>query len=192
MILVYRFFKLPIYQRSYEEYYKGAENDKEKHIKFLESSWGKSYAEIPKHATIEMEDRYEWPPWEFNDIIGFVDIGMDPHDRLTGNIFLMRKYLPKNHHKNKYRKYLSLTEKRQIFYLCELSSFTVDWHKNNSYVKGISQILEEATRIIKKISKTKKYKWLLQTYPFLLGCIDFVKVASEIHPNFPNSKISNV
>lgn len=185
---MYRFFKLPIYRRSYEYYYQDTEKDKEKNIKFLECSWEKPYDQIPDHVKIDMEDRYEWPPWEFNDIIGFVDIGMDPTDRLTGNIFLMRKYLPKNHYKNRYRKYHSPLEKQQIYYFRELNPYRVDWHNNISYIKGTNQLLDDATEIIRTLTKTKKYKWVLQKLPFSLECVDFVKLASEINPNFPKKK----
>ena len=113
---------------------------------------------------------------------------MDPHDRLTGNIFLMRKCLPKNHHKNRYRKYHSTLEKQEIFYFCELAPYKVDWYNNLSYIQGINQLIDQATKIIKKLSKTKKHNWVLQKFPFSLDCINFVKVASEIHPNFPNKK----
>ena len=185
MILVYKFFKLPIYRRSYEKYYQEAKKDREKNIKILESSWNKSYKSIPEHARLDEENRHEWPPWEFNDIIGFVDIGMDPHDRLTGNIFLMRKSLPKNHHKNRYRKYHTTLEKQQIYYFRELDPYKVDWHNNSFYIEGINQLLSEAERTIKELSKTKKHKWVLQKFPFSLDCINFVKMASEIHRNFP-------
>ncbi|MCK5594736.1 hypothetical protein KAI19_00990 [bacterium] len=135
------------------------------------------------------EDNHQWPSWEFNDIIGFVDIGMDSHDQLTGNIFLMRKFLSKNHHKNSYRKYNSPLKKQEIYYFCELDPYKVDWHNNSSYIESINQLLSKAERIIKKLSKTKRHKWVLRRFPFSLDCINFVKMASEIHRNFPNKKL---
>ena len=185
MILIYRFFKLPIYRRSYKKYYQDAEKDKEKNIKLLESSWQKPYDQISDHVKRDMENSHEWPPWEFNDIIGFVDIGMDAADRLTGNIFLMRKYLRKDHHKNYYRKYHTPSEKQQIYYFRELDPHKVNWHDNASYIEGINQLLDEATKAIQALSKTRKHKWILQKLSFSLECIDFVKLASEINQNFP-------
>jgi len=187
MILRYKLFNLPIYRRSYDKYDQDAKKDIEKNMKILESSWNKCYKSIPEHIRIEEENRYEWPPWEFNDIIGFVDIGMDSHDRLTGDIFLMRQFLPKNHPKNRYRKYHSTLEKRQVYFFRELTPHKVEWHNNHSYIIGINQLIEEATNITKGLSKTKKHKWVLQKISFSLDCIDFVKVASDIHPNFPNN-----
>lgn len=186
MILMYKFFKLPIYRRPDEKYRQEADRDRKKNIKILESSWNKPYGLIPDRVKSDEENSHEWPPWEFNDIIGFVDIGMDQCDRLTGNIFLMRKLLSKKHHKNLYRKYHSPSKKQEIYYYCELDPYKIDWHDNSSYVEGINRILNEATKIIKKLSKTKKHKWVLQKFPFSLGYINFVKIASEINDNFPN------
>lgn len=188
MILMYKFFKIPIYRRSYKKYCEEAEKDREKYIKSLEACWNKPYKSIPKDVRVHEEDERQWPPWEFNDIIGFVDIGMDPHDRLTGNIFLIRKFLPKNHHKNLYNKYHSPSKKQEIYYFCELDPHKVDWHNNSSCIEGINQLLSEAERIIKELSQTRKHKWVLQRFLFSLDCINFVKMASEIHTNFPNKK----
>ena len=154
-------------------------------IAFLESSWKRPFDKIPRDTLVNAEDRWLWPPWEVNDIIGFVDIGMDSGIRLTGEIFLMRRYFPKESWENRYRQLDSKTEKDQILYFCELSPHYIDWHDNSTYIDGIEAIQDEAESEIKRLSKTKQHKWILQKLPFSLECIDFVKVASEIHPKFP-------
>ena len=91
MILRYKFFQLTIYRRSYKKY-ECAENTKQKMIKGMESCWQKPYKDIPEKSRFDAEDRCWFPPWRFNDIIGFVDVGLDPHNRITGDIFLQRRY----------------------------------------------------------------------------------------------------
>ena len=184
MILIYKFFNLPIYQRSRNKYYQCAENDKAKMIKDLESSWEKPYDQILKNTRVNMEDRHWYPRWEFNDIIGFIDVGMDSTDRLTGNIFLMRKYFPKESWERRYRQYDSTAKNQEILYFRELGPCKIDYNDNSTFINGINEILNEAEETIKRLSKTKKYKWVLKKFPFSLECFDFVKLVSEVNPSF--------
>ena len=185
MILLYKFFNLPIYQRSYEKYYQCAEETKEKMIKSVESLWHKPYDQIPQANRISYEDGCWYPSWVFNDIIGFLDVGMDATDRLTGNIYLMRKYFPKEAWEVRNRRNDPPSRKQQILYCRELQPCKIEWHDNATYINGINEIVDEAEKIIKRLSKTRKYKWVLQKPLFPLECIDFVKLASEVHPKFP-------
>ena len=185
MILRYKFFNLPIYQRSYEVYYQCAEQAKERMIKSVESLLGKPFDQIPKGNRTNHEDGCWYPSWQFNDIIGFVDVGMDASDRLTGNIFLMRKHFPKEAWEVRNRRYDKPARKQQILYFRELNPCKIDWHDNSTYINGVNEILDEAEKTIKRLSKTKKYKWVLSKLPFSIECIDFVKLASELHPKFP-------
>jgi hypothetical protein len=45
-----------------------------------------------------MEQRWYWPPWKFNDIVGYLNIGMDGGKCLTADIFLRREYFPRKHY----------------------------------------------------------------------------------------------
>ena len=105
---------------------------------------------------------------------------MDTGVRLTGNIFLMRRYLPKDWWENRYRKYDSKTKKDQIIYFRELGPHRMDLKDNSSFVEGIKAIYTEAENVINAICKTRKYKWVLEQLPFSLNCIDFVRVVSEM------------
>ena len=180
MILAHRFFKLSIHRQSYKKYYKCAERDKEKMMESMESNWGKPYDEIPRERQIDEEDRCWWPPWAFNGIVGYVDFGMDMGVRLTGNVFLMRRYFPKDRWENRYRKNDSKAKKDEILYFCETGPLYMDLQDNLSFVEGVKCILTEAEDVIKAMCKTKKYKWVLDKLPFSLECIDFVRVVAEV------------
>ena len=180
MILTHRFFKFSIHRQSYAKYYACADQDKAKMMEKMESIWDKPYNEILKERQIDAEDRCWWPPWAFNSIVGYVDVGMDTGVRLTGNIFLMRRYLPKDWWENRYRKYDSKTKKDQIIYFRELGPYRMDPKDNSSLVKGIKAIYTEAENVINAICKTRKYKWVLEQPPFSLNCIDFGRVVSEM------------
>lgn len=180
-----KLFNLPIHQRSYKVYYKCADKAKEEMIKAVEELWGKPYDKVPRTNRINYEDRCWLPPWEFNDIIGYVDVGMDATDRLVGNMYLMRKYFPKESWEMRYRRSDKPARKQQILHSRELGPIVIEWNNNSSYINGINEILGEAENTIKKLSKTRKYKWVLQQLPFPLECIDFVRLASAVHPKFP-------
>ena len=146
----------------------------------MESMYDKPYSEIPEERQIDAEDRCWWPLWAFNSIIGYVDVGLDTGVRLTGNIFLMRRYLPKDSRENRSRKYDSKTKKDQILYFHELGPHRMDLKDNSTFVEGINAICAEAENVINGICKIRKWKWVLEHLPFSLNCIDFVRVVSEM------------
>ena len=185
MILMYEFFKFPIYMRSRDKYYQAAEKDKQLKIAKHEVDSRQSLPSLPDNKRLELEARWQWPPWEFNDVIGYVDIGMDAMDRFTGDIYLMLKYIPKIHPSKLYYNYRSSLEKQKIHYFQELNSHKIEWRNNDSYREGVRLLLDEADKIIKNMCKTKSHKWILQKYHFSLDCIDFVTLAFQVNPNFP-------
>ena len=188
MILFHRFFKLTIHRQSYKKYYEYADREKKKMMKNMELRWRKPYNEIPSEIRIDEEERCWRPPWAFNGIVGYVDVGMDTGVRLTGNIFLMRKYFPKYSRVKSYHKSDSKSKKDQILHFSELENHKVDLHDNSSFVAGIDSILTQAETIIQSLCKTRRYKWVLERFPFSLDLIDFTKLASEVNPKLKGTK----
>jgi len=95
MILDIEIFKIPIYSKSYKRYCKEFEKNQEKMRLSMEAIYQKSYSDIDHDKKVDFENDHELPPWKYNCTIGFVEIGFDKGERLTGNILLKRKYLPK-------------------------------------------------------------------------------------------------
>lgn len=184
MIMSNRFFKLTIHRQSYDKYYMCAEQNKEKMISIMESDWGKPYDEILKDIRLNSEASCWWPPWDFNGIVGFVDVGKDLGFRLTGNVLIQRRYFHKDSQEYRECKRGSRMKKAQILYFRELGPENVDCSNNSSIIAGIDSILSQAETIIRDLCKTKKYKWVLQRLPFPLECINFVKVLSKLNPEF--------
>ena len=146
----------------------------------MELNMGKPYDGIPRERQINVEDRCWWPPWALNGIIGYVDVGIDIGVQITGNIFLMRRYFPKDGWENRYRRYDSKAKKDEILYFREIGPLKVDLQDNFSLVEGVKAIISEAEDVIKTMCKTRKYKWVLEKLPFSLDCIDFVGVVAEM------------
>lgn len=60
---------IPVYLRSEEQYYAEFEQAKKKRKKkYGEVQFGK-----------KVDDRFFWPPWTVNDIVGYLQIGVDPN-----------------------------------------------------------------------------------------------------------------
>ena len=70
-------FSIPIYLRSREQYYKEQKNNKDKYINSFCSSSGESPSEAMARVGTWLDERCFWPPWEFNDIVGYTTIYYD-------------------------------------------------------------------------------------------------------------------
>ena len=64
-------FMIPVYLRSEEQYYEEMEQAK--------TIYKKKHGEVQFGKRVD--DWFFWPPWNVNDIVGYIQIGVDP-DRL--------------------------------------------------------------------------------------------------------------
>ena len=70
-------FSIPIYLRSGERYYEEHKRYEEKELEWFCSLSGESPDEARKRLGVWWEERCFWPPWEFNDIVGYTTIYYD-------------------------------------------------------------------------------------------------------------------
>ncbi|MFC1952020.1 hypothetical protein ACFLV8_00075 [Chloroflexota bacterium] len=70
-------FSIPLYLRSSERYYEEHDNYEKKEIERFSSLSGESPNEARKRVGLWLEERCFWPPWQFNDIVGYVVIYCD-------------------------------------------------------------------------------------------------------------------
>ncbi len=94
----YPLFFLLIHHYTYETYYKRQKEYEEKEKKKLGDLFGEPFNKFSESTKKMYDNSWWWPPWKFNDIVGYLDIGTDGGDCLTADILLKRKYLPKGHH----------------------------------------------------------------------------------------------
>lgn len=69
-------FSIPIYLRSGERYYEEHQRYEEKELNKIASFSGESVSKVRERLGVSI-DHYWWPPWQFNDIVGFVVVHYD-------------------------------------------------------------------------------------------------------------------
>lgn len=167
---------LPIHRHSKKDYY-------EKHRKWvqpkkehIEEQYGKPFNQLSHETQVQWEMRWYWPPWKFNDIVGYLDIGMDGGDCMTADIYLKRKWLPRHLKRRIPRRaakaaHLDVRENHEMYHYYEIGKARVDLKENSSYQEALKQILKNAKGILEKHPQ-KLQLWLP---PFDSKHFDFVK-----------------
>ena len=151
-IMENQLFIIPIYLRSPEQY------DQEKSIK--------EKNEIEKHGEIQFGRKYElnWPPWQYNDVIGYFEICVN-----SFKVISVIKYLTESQRisRNPWAK-----KKHAITFQMDFT-FTPFYQKLSKYFNNqemelkhkISNILNELDKVIKKERRfidTAYYKNILE------------------------------
>lgn len=164
---------LPICHYSYEKYYQRHDEYVEREKKKVERDWRTPFDQLSESNKRWLEDFLWWPPWKFNDIVGFVEIGMDIGDCLTADIFLKRKYLPKTHPS---RRSGRKKKTHDFLYYCEIHKVTVRGEDNKSYLEALKKIIREAKRIIRK--RNRYFKLFIPSYE--MDCMDIARAHRQL------------
>lgn len=144
-------FFLPIYGHSRDKYYK-------------------------THKTIcDKNEQFDIPLWKFNDVVGYLDIGMDGSTSLTADIYLKRKNFPRSH-KVRYSNYFTTLQNNEFLNYAEINKVRVDIEDNNSFVLGLNEILNRTRKIIKE----RNSNFQLCTPLFDFKCFNFVEFHKQI------------
>ncbi len=155
-------FEIPIYLRSSKEY----ENERLLNENKLKENWGGEYAMGKK---IEVR----WPPWEYNDIIGYFKIIINSSPNLGGNINGIRveKYLTDNkrivRNPNQRRTRIWLSDP---WFHKKLSVQNIQGCDTKSTLSKIIDTLYQDLAIVK--NKPKKYYIDCKYYQNLIECLD--------------------
>ena len=83
-----RLMTLLIHRRTREKYYRDHDKFVDKQKKWLESIRHEPFEALPKDRQIYYLDRWFWPPWRFNDIVGFAEIEMETPWTVIGHLYL--------------------------------------------------------------------------------------------------------
>ena len=165
---------MPIHRRSYDKYYKDRDKLVEPKKREVGEQWGKSFGQLKLEIQFQWEEMWFWPPWKFNDIVGYLDIGMDGGNCLTADVYLKRKHFPKSARK-KSGMYLTVLQRNQFIYYCEINKITVDVHDNKSYLQALDVIISTTKRLIKQCHQSFEL-WLP---PFNFNCFNFVEAYKQ-------------
>ena len=164
-----------VHRRSYKKYYKEHDNWVIKQKPGVEKSWNKPFDKLSREIQMQWEETWFWPPWKFNDIVGFLDIGMDIGNCLTADLYIMRKHFPRERRERERFKNKTTLETHQFIYYCEINKRSIDWNDNDTFVIAIKGIIAEAKLYLKKLNKS--FRILAPHFDW--QCINFIKAAKQ-------------
>jgi len=161
-------FNIPVYLRSYERYYKEQEKHESRYIGKISQYTGNSLEE--EIERLKRNREYErlcwWPPWKYNDIVGWISINYD--GRFFAELYRLDKLRtcrdPRHRKGN-----IVLSGK-----MAELPT----GGKDNELKEELLTILEKINAELKKIglyADIHYWKRLVSS----LDCTTFIKVQSE-------------
>lgn len=184
MILRYLLLTLPIHRRSRDKYYRDHDRYVEHEKAWLESSHGSlgyRFEQLTPQMQAQWESSWWWPPWRFNDIIGYLDIGMDISDCMTAEIYLRQKCFPRASRERQRPlpndRHLPLPPSHVFLYYCEIPKVRVaNTDSNDSYVKALEQIVEYARKEVRKRNRSFQL-WLPQ---FDFNCFNLAEAHRQV------------
>ncbi len=178
---------LPIHRRSFDRYYADHDRHVEHQVPEVERDWGRSFDQLPTHIRIHWKDRWYWPPWFFNDVVGFLKLGMTGEDELAGDIFLKRRHFPLTAPERLYRSRERTRDREQVLYFWSLPRRAVDPRDNRSYLEAVQGILAEARTTVRKFGRGTRGAEVWRP-PFDLACFDFAAAARQARQRAPEEE----
>lgn len=171
---------LPIHKRSYKDYYD--QHNEYVRIKKadIESQWNRPFDQLGLEQQVMYENSWFWPPWIFNDSIGFLKIGADSGACLLGEIYLKRKHFPRS---NKIYHLGTTLRKQEIVYYTEIQKHAIEFLNNETYVQAANDIIQDAQIIIIKIIR----KWHIWLPNYDISCLNM----AEAHQQMIKKKKNN-
>ena len=185
MLVRYNLLNLPVHRRSFEEYYRMHDAEVADLRPEIEREWGSSWDELPAHIRIYWQDQWYWPPWYYNDAVGFLKVGSDGERSLTGDLFLKRRFFPATAPERFSRKGGGPMEEEEIVYLSSVSRHEVTLGDNSSYLRAFAEIVPEAREAVRRQAEDldRAAVWMPG---FDLSCFDFAEADRQLRERFPN------
>jgi len=186
MLVRYVLLTFPIHRRSFAEYYREHDEEMVGRRAELEREWGgQSFDDLPAHIRLAWKDRWHWPPWYFNDRIGYLKIGSDGDSSLLADVYLERRFFPETAPERFTRRGGTLTDEREVVFLGSVERRPIRVGDNASYVEACARILAEARDSIRQqiVNMPRAEVW---QPGFDLECYDMAKADQQLRERFPN------
>jgi hypothetical protein len=164
---------LPIHKRPREKYYAEQAVHEAKARAGVETAWGKPFDSLSREVQLETQEDAFWPPWFYNDLLGFMEIGSDGGSYLVGAVYLKRKYFRREAHQRRFGRY------PEIVYYEEITKRPIQVGDNDSYVEVALKLVKEARTSLRQRFRTSDV-WL-PTYD--LKCINLAEADRQLRAN---------
>jgi|SRR5215213_5482707 len=150
-----------IHRRTGDKYYREHDAYVVKQKTWLEGIRQEPFDSMPQDRQTYYLDTWFWPPWRFNDIVGFAEIELETSTELIGHL-----YLPEGR--------ITRATKKPLFlnYACASAQF----EKDN--LQSVRMAILEIARQLKSI--VKEHKWILEVRQEMINHIDFLAMIKEI------------
>jgi hypothetical protein len=160
---------LPIHRRTAQKYQEeSADHMANQKRAYFEQS-GFSFNGLDRARKAALEEEWIWPPWLFNDIVGFLGVGSDGWNDLGCDLYLKRKHFPRDSREREG----SQTTSRNNDYLpyAETPHFAIKKGDNATYLVALGYILRAARGIIRRRVRCGQ----IWTPPYGWSCLDLAE-----------------
>jgi hypothetical protein len=150
-----------IHCRTREKYYHEHDLYVAKQKLWLEEIRQEPFGSMPQDRQTHYLDTWFWPPWRFNDIVGFAEIELETSTELIGHL-----YLPEGR--------VTRATKKPLFlhYACASAQFEED------DLQSLRMALFEITQQLKSIVKERR--WILEIKDELINHTDFLAMIKDV------------
>jgi len=185
MLVRYVLLALPIHRRSFAAYYQAHDRDVQAHRTELEREWGgQPFDELPAHIRLAWKDRFYWPPWFFNDIVGFLKIGT-AEDALLADVFLQRRFFPPTAPERFSRPGGGDDgDEHDVVFLATIERRPIVASDNGSYVRACEEVVAEARDTVRLQADGLAEAEIWQP-GFDLSCFDLARADRQLRERFP-------
>jgi hypothetical protein len=184
MLVRYVLLTLPVHQRSFAAYYEEHDREVRAHREQLEREWGgQAFDDLPPHIRLAWKDRFYWPPWYFNDIVGYLKIGT-ADEALLADLFLARRFFPPTASERFSRRDTGAEGDREIIYLGSVERRSIVPGDNASYQRACRQVIADGGEAVRLQAQglDQAEVWVPA---FDLDCIDLARADQQLRERFP-------
>ena len=184
MMVRYFLITLPIHRRSFARYYAEHDREVESLKPEIEKEWGQPFEELPPHIRLYWQDQWYWPPWYFNDVVGFLRIGSDGESAMVGDLFLKRRHFPTTAPEKFSRRGGGPQDEEEIVYLSSIGRHPITLGDNETYTRALREIVAEARSEVRHQGQgiPEAEVW---TPGYELSCLDFAVADQQLRERFP-------
>jgi hypothetical protein len=152
---------LLIHRRTREKYYREHDLYVAKQKLWLEEIRQEPFDSMPQDRQTHYLDTWFWPPWRFNDIVGFAEIELETSAELIGHL-----YLPEGR--------VTRATKKPLFlhYACASAQFEED------NLQSLRVAIFELTQQLKSIVKERE--WIVEIKEELINHTDFLAMIKDM------------
>jgi hypothetical protein len=185
MFVRYVLLALPVHRRSFADYYHAHDQEVAARREEVEREWGgQPFDQLPAHIRLYWKDQWYWPPWFFNDTVGFVKIGSDGESSLLADVYLERRYFPPTA-LERFGRRGDAADEREVVYLASTERRPVAVSDNSSYVAACEQVVLDGRQAVRLQGHGlgEAEVWLPG---FDLTCYDLARADQQLRERFPD------